>query len=252
MPLNASQGGPFYGVLLLEPDFDIYATNPDGSPYWAYPGQVPIPGGRPTVAGNNAINPLYSLSTTTFDLRRSRILANAALSYQILSWWRVEAQGSYDRAEEFFKRVTRRDTYNSNMNAYTNGGLTQYEDLDDGLVLTANSYFKQSFGDFNTSLTLRYQFERYTGNFAQVSGSQFVVSEVPQPQALDHNNHLRTLPSETRMYALRISLLMAFLTTKRSISSKLWFAVMHHRSLAQKLARRFSSVSREHGESPKM
>jgi len=182
--IERRQDGPFYGVLLLEPDFDIYATNPDGSPYWAYPGQVPIPGGRPTVAGNNAINPLYSLSTTTFDLRRSRILANAALSYQILSWWRVEAQGSYDRAEEFFKRVTRRDTYNSNMNAYTGGGLFQYEDLTDGLVLTANSYFKQSFGDFNTSLTLRYQFERYTGNFARVSGSQFVVSEVPQPQAL--------------------------------------------------------------------
>ncbi len=182
--IERGQGGPFYGVLLLEPDFDIYAANPDGSPYWAYPGQVPIPGGRKTVSGNNAINPLYSLATTTFDLRRSRILTNASLSYQILDWWRVEAQGSYDRSEEFFQQTTRRDTYNSNMSAYTNGGLTRYESADDGLVLTANSYFKQSFSDFNTSLTLRYQFERYTGNFVQVSGSQFVVSEVPQPQAL--------------------------------------------------------------------
>ncbi|MCS7210505.1 MAG: SusC/RagA family TonB-linked outer membrane protein [Chloroherpetonaceae bacterium] len=182
--IERTQGGPFYGVLLLEPDFDLYTPNPDGTPYWAYPGQVLVPGGRSTISNNNAINPLYSLSTTTFDLFRSRVLANASLSYQIFDWWRVEAQGSYDRANEEYKNVTRRNTYNSNMTGYTNGGLFAYNSMSDGLILTANSYFKKSFEDFNLSLTLRYQFERYTTLFDRVSGSQFVVSDVPQPQAL--------------------------------------------------------------------
>jgi len=170
-----AQGGPFYAVLLTEPNADLNAPNPDGTPYLAYPNP-----------GNNAINPLYSLSTTNFSVNRNRFLGNVALSYQIADWWRVEGQTSYDRGTEDYKIVTRKSTYNQNY-IYTGGGMTTIDESATAFINTATSYFNKRVGDFALGLTLRYQYEKYTAGFDRTIGTRFAVEDVPQIQNLDRS-----------------------------------------------------------------
>jgi TonB-linked SusC/RagA family outer membrane protein len=170
-----AQGGPFYAVLLAEPSSDLRATNPDGSPFLAFPNP-----------GNNASNPLYSLSTNSFRIDRNRFLGNFVANYQILSWWKVEGQVSYDRANEFFENATQKNTYNQNY-LYTGGSMFQFDQNEAAIISTASSYFRKQFGDFNLGLTLRYQFEKYTTGFNSIGGSRFTVDGVPQVQNLDRS-----------------------------------------------------------------
>ncbi len=202
------QGGPFYGILYLEPDFDLNINNPDGSPYWAYPGQVAAPG-RQGVSGNNAINPLYSLNQTRFDVRRNRFLGNALLSYQFADFLRAEAQLSYDRANEGFQVTTKKSTYNANMSAYTNGGMTISDFLGDGLIGTGSLYFNRTFSDVSVKATLRYQYENYTTRFDQTSGSSFAVEDLFQVQNLDRTT-LNVVSSATEVRAENIILNAVF------------------------------------------
>lgn len=183
-----AQGGPFYGVLLLEPDFDIFAKNPDGTPYYAFPGRI--------TSGNNGINPLYSLNTTTFGINRNRLLGNISASYVVADWLRIEAQTSYDRLGYFREVVTRKNTYNTNVTGYTNGGMNQENYSEGNLVATGTAYLTQKFDDFNLGLTLRYQYEQYNFERSFVGGNIFAVDGVPQLQNLDRST--LTVESEQR------------------------------------------------------
>lgn len=172
-----TQGGPFYGVLLLEPDFDVNQKNPDGSNFYAFPGRI--------TSGNNGINPLYSLSTTTFGINRNRLLGNVTASYAITDWLRVEAQTSYDRLGYFREFVTQKNTYNGNMSAYTGGGMNQDNIVEGNLVATGTAYMNKQFDDFNLGLTLRYQYEQFNYDRNFIGGNNFAVDGVPQLQNLD-------------------------------------------------------------------
>ncbi len=173
--LERGQSGPFYGILLLEPSDSLYAKNPDGSNYRAYP-----------TPGRNNQSPLYSLQQNQFALNRDRFLGNVSLSWKIADWWRIEAQTSYDRTGISFFSATKKNTYNQNYN-YTGGGLGQGNNSLDGLVGTATSFFNQQFGDLKTGLTLKYQYEQYRTTRNLLSGTQFSIDGVPQAQNLDRS-----------------------------------------------------------------
>jgi TonB-linked SusC/RagA family outer membrane protein len=171
------QGGPFYGVLYLDPDFDLYQPNPDGTPNYAYPGRL--------TSGNNAINPLYSINTSTYNVARQRFLSNFALSYNITDWLKLDGQVSYDRTNRAYRFNSRKTTYNANMSDYTGGSLFVEAIAEDALVGSASANARQQFGDINFDATLRYQFERYTRELSFVRGSRYVSEGVPQVQNLD-------------------------------------------------------------------
>jgi TonB-linked SusC/RagA family outer membrane protein len=172
-----TQGGPFYGVLLLEPDFDVRQKNPDGTNFYAFPGRI--------TSGNNGINPLYSLATTTFNINRNRLLGNVSASYAITDWLRVEAQTSYDRLSYVREFVTQKNTYNTNMSGYNGGGMNNDNFTEGNLVATGSAYINKQFDDFNFGFTLRYQYEQYNFDRNFVGGSVFAIDGVPQLQNLD-------------------------------------------------------------------
>jgi len=182
------QGGPFYGVLYAEPDADLLALNPDGSKYRAFPNY-----------SGNAMNPLYSLQQTTYDVNRNRFLGNVVAGYDLTDWWKLEGQFSLDRTEQVYKQVTQKNTYNQN-GTYTGGGLFQQDYNQGGAVYSFTSYFKRNFGDLNTGLTLRYQNEKYTTDLTNVSGSRFTVDGVPQLHNLDRST-LSTSSNQTDIRA---------------------------------------------------
>jgi TonB-linked SusC/RagA family outer membrane protein len=166
------QGGPFYGILLLEPDFDIYANNPDGSRFWAFPGNVPRPNGQGS-AGNNAINPLYSLNQAIIQLDRNRFTGSTTASYQFFSWIRSEAQFTFDRITQFSQFGNKKLTYNGDMTVYTGGGLTATDTEEEKLVATFSTYITKNIGDLNNRLTYRYQYEYDQFSINQGFGSVF-------------------------------------------------------------------------------
>jgi len=182
------QGGPFYGVLYAEPDSELEALNPDGSRYRAFPNY-----------SGNAMNPLYSIQQTTYDVNRNRFLGNAIAGYDITNWLKLEGQYSIDRTNQFYKQVTQKNTLNQN-GTYTGGGLFQQDLKQNGAVYSFTSYLKKDFGDFNTGVTLRYQNEKYTTDFTNASGSRFTVDGVPQLHNLDRTT-VNTLTNQTDIRA---------------------------------------------------
>jgi TonB-linked SusC/RagA family outer membrane protein len=83
------QGGPFFGLMFLQPDVDITAPNDDGTPFRA---QVPLSG---DVA--NDFNPLYELAYRKMNQDRNRFTGSTRLRWRILDWLSTEGSFAYDQ-----------------------------------------------------------------------------------------------------------------------------------------------------------
>jgi TonB-linked SusC/RagA family outer membrane protein len=91
------QGGPFYGLMFLQPDVDITAPNPDGTPYLA---NIPLGG---DVANDN--NPLYELANRKIDTDRNRFSGSGRLRWRILDWLSTEGSLAYDQEGQYFSDI---------------------------------------------------------------------------------------------------------------------------------------------------
>jgi len=80
-------GSPFFAVTFIEPNIDLFAPNPDGSPYAAK-----IPHLLP-----NASNPLYRLANEHINTDRSRYTGFAKAVYRIFDWLSFEGNYNYDQ-----------------------------------------------------------------------------------------------------------------------------------------------------------
>lgn len=92
------QGGPFFGLMFLQPDVDITAPNDDGTPYRA---QVPLSG---DVA--NDFNPLYELANRKIDQDRNRFSGSGRLKWRMLDWLSAEGSFAYDQEAQYYADVT--------------------------------------------------------------------------------------------------------------------------------------------------
>ncbi|MGE0930487.1 SusC/RagA family TonB-linked outer membrane protein [Peijinzhouia sedimentorum] len=164
------QGGLFYPVLAHEPDQDLFA-NRDG-------GVLPR-------SQSNLQNPLYEVRNLKYRRERRRLMQNFQTSYNILDWWRIEGQFSMDR--EWFNDENYRPKGYITQNRPEGelGSLRQDWGMNSAEVVTASSYFTKKFGDWNTLVTLRYQFEKYTSEENVTQGSNFTVEDIPRFQNLD-------------------------------------------------------------------
>lgn len=91
-------GSPFFGLMFLQPDVDITAPNPDGTPYRA---QVPLSG---DVA--NDFNPLYELHNRKIDQNRNRFSGSARVLWRMNNWLSSEGTFGYDQEGQTFADVT--------------------------------------------------------------------------------------------------------------------------------------------------
>ncbi len=164
------QSGLFYPVLAHEPDQDLFA-NRDG-------GILPR-------SQSNLQNPLYEIRNRFFRRERKRLLQNLQASYKILDWLTLEGQYSMDREWNTNQNYTPKGYITQNMPQGGLGSISQTWRNKSAEVATASAYIQKKFGDWNTLVTLRYQFEKYLDERTDVSGSNFAVIGIPRFQNVD-------------------------------------------------------------------
>src|ERR1041384_3328511 len=125
---QAGQLGPFFAITFLPPYFDLFGTNPDGTPFTA---KMP-PG------WTNVSNPLYSLANVQRDQVRSRFTGGGKVRWRMLDWLTGEANYNFDQEG---------DDYNQ---------LVPFGFLNSAGAPTPGSLFKRQFTGrtYNTGATL--------------------------------------------------------------------------------------------------
>ncbi|OLD39168.1 MAG: hypothetical protein AUI57_04320 [Candidatus Rokubacteria bacterium 13_1_40CM_2_68_8] len=90
------QSGPFFGPMFLQPDVDIAATCPAGSPYGSagtpYCPVIPLSG---DVA--NDFNPMYELVNRKINQDRNRFTGSGRIRWRPLDWLSAEGSFAYDQ-----------------------------------------------------------------------------------------------------------------------------------------------------------
>ncbi len=173
------QAGVFYSTLLNEPFLDLRANNPDGTPFDNV---------SPNIF-NNATNPLYVAANDKWTLDRNRFLGNAALSYKVTDWLRIQGQYSFDRSIQDVERYQDKGYITRNFPTGYGGSLFTSNFSNTAQIATLNAYFNKALFDntLDVSLILRYQYEQYNVRATSLSGSQFSASGVRSAAFLDRS-----------------------------------------------------------------
>jgi TonB-linked SusC/RagA family outer membrane protein len=176
-PVTQGPGSPFFRMLLLQPDADIYGTNPDGSkfrlradPYVSEP------------------NPLYELEYVERDFRRARVLGDFRVNYRPFEWASFEGSFGYDRSD------VRNSTYtplgflslvapsvgNEEGVSPGIGSLNKFNSQNVAQTSSATATFQKSFARLNARFRASYQYENRKYDEFSVTGTGFAVAELPR------------------------------------------------------------------------
>src|SRR5213083_631133 len=128
-------GAPFFAVTFIEPYINLFAPNPDGTPYAAViPHQLP-----------NATNPLYTLANEHLTTDRTRFTGFGKATYRVRDWLALEGNYNYDQEASTFQDFTPKGFMNSS-GLPGPGGLTRTDTasrtFNSGLTLTSIRNFQ--------------------------------------------------------------------------------------------------------------
>jgi len=90
------QGGPFFGLMFVQPDVDI--TQPDS--VWGFQCTVPLSG---DVA--NDFNPLCELENRKITTDRNRFTGSSRVRWRMFDWLSAEGSFAYDQEAQSYKDV---------------------------------------------------------------------------------------------------------------------------------------------------
>jgi TonB-linked SusC/RagA family outer membrane protein len=168
---NTAQGpgAPFFTVTFVEPNIDLFAKNPDGSPYRAFiPDKI-----------SNAQNPLYNLANEKRDTDRSRFTAGGRMRWRMLDWLTAETNYNFDQERQDFSDM-QPFGYLSNTGQATDGFLFRQaitgRTYNLGATLTAVGTWH---GITNTS-KVSYIYEDQTFNRVEATADKLFVRQVPE------------------------------------------------------------------------
>ena len=172
-------GAPFFSVTFIEPYINLFARNPDGSPYAA---QIPhlLP---------NASNPLYTLANERINTDRSRVTGYGKATYRLLDWLSFEGNYNFDRESSSFTDETPKNFLNSH-GVPTSGGLARIDSagrtLNAGATLTSARSFRLGEWNVRNTTKVAYIYEDQIANSFNLSASRFTVLAVPEFTAVDN------------------------------------------------------------------
>src|SRR2546427_810157 len=134
-PAPSLTGSPFFVAGFLEPYINLFAPNPDGTPYAAY-----IPHQQP-----NTANPLYVLANQHISTDRTRYSAYARTTYRLTDWLSFEGHYNYDYESSNYLNVTPKG-FLSSSGVPTSGGLVRTDsggrEFNTGVTLTGVRNFR--------------------------------------------------------------------------------------------------------------
>ncbi len=176
-------GAPFFAVTFIEPYINLFANNPDGTPYNAQiPHQLP-----------NASNPVYRLANERISTDRSRITGYGRATYRIFDWLSLEGNYNYDQESSNFTDETPKNFLDSHGNP-TNGSLTKIDStgrtFNAGATLTSVRTFQFGGVPVRNTTKIAYVYEDQTAQSFALTGTGFVAVNTPEFTAIDLANPL--------------------------------------------------------------
>lgn len=176
-------GAPFFAVTFIEPYINLFAPNPDGTPYAA---QIPhlLP---------NASNPLYTLANEHINTDRSRVTGYGKATYRVRDWLALEGNYNFDREASSFTDQTPKNFLNSHGDP-TSGSLVRIDSggrtLNAGMTLTSVRTFRFGATDIRNTTKVAYVYEDQIANSFNLTASKFTVLAVPEFTAVDNTQLL--------------------------------------------------------------
>lgn len=180
---NQGSGTPFWDILFMQPDADIYGTNPDGSKYRLR--------ADPYI---QEPNPLYELANVERETNRTRVLADLRLNYRATDWLSFEASYGMDRSDVKSSTYTPLGFLSLGSQTVANpegvypgtGSLSKSatQNISQMLVGTATLQ-RELMPELNTKLRLSYQYEKRDYETFSVGGSGFSVGGIPRLNITD-------------------------------------------------------------------
>jgi len=171
-------GAPFFAVTFIEPYINLFAPNPDGTPYAAViPHQLP-----------NAANPLYTLANEHLTTDRTRITGYAKATYRIFDWLSLEGNYNYDEESSNFTDETPKNFLNSS-GAPTTGQLVKIDSggrtFNTGVTLTSTRNLNLGGVRIRNTTKAAYIYEDQTARSLGDTGKAFTVVATPEFNAVD-------------------------------------------------------------------
>ena len=173
---NTAQGtgAPFFAITFVEPYIDLFAKNPDGTPYRAF-----IPDRL-----SNASNPLYRLANEERSTERSRFTGGGRVRWRMLDWLTAEANYNFDQERDDFSLLVPFG-FLSATGAPTDGSFRR--DAFTGRTYNAGATITAagSWGGITNTTRVSYVYEDQTNNYVRADADQLIVKQVPELAAAD-------------------------------------------------------------------
>jgi TonB-linked SusC/RagA family outer membrane protein len=165
-------GDVFYNLINIAPDVDLHTADPDGTKY-AF---------QPDIVGVNS-NPLYSLETQKSSTQRIRTLGSGSIRYTPRSWLTLDANGSYDRADQNGSQWIDRGVKTSTAPTGGPGSLILANSYTSALNAEVSANFLKELGALTTRMSLRAAVEEGSALVDTASGTNFAVAGIPRLNA---------------------------------------------------------------------
>jgi TonB-linked SusC/RagA family outer membrane protein len=171
-------GAPFFAVTFIEPYINLFAPNPDGTPYAALiPHQLP-----------NARNPLYTLANEHISTDRTRFTGYGKATYRLLDWLSFEGNYNYDQESSNFTDNTPQGFLNG-AGSPGPGGLVKIDSggrtFNVGTTLTSVRNFQLGGWTVRNTTKAAYVYEDQTVNSFNLTANAYLFPATPEFTAVD-------------------------------------------------------------------
>lgn len=170
--------GMFFGLRFLEPNVDLLAPNPNGTPFNAAVSQPPNSG--------NVENPLYRLANAPITRDRDRFSGTFKATYKPLSWLTAEGNVNYEQSAQMYKNFTPRGFMNSR-GVRGVGSLFQSSTTERASNIGATLTAIRETPWFTNTTKLAYVFEDQTLTNVNVNSSRLGIATVSEFSAATRN-----------------------------------------------------------------
>src|SRR2546422_650598 len=181
-------GSPFFVVTFIEPYVNLFANNPDGTPYAAY-----IPHQQA-----NAQNPLFILANDQINTDRTRYSAYGKANYRLTDWLSLEGHYNYDYEASNYSNL-RPKGFLSASGIALDGNLTKTDsggrEFNTGVTVTGVRNFRLGSLNVRNTTKAAYEYEdQKASNFTLFAGG-FKVVATPEFNAGRSGEHTCELQS---------------------------------------------------------
>jgi len=207
--------GAFFNALMMEPDANIYKSNPNGQKYYYYPSQWT----------QIVHNPLYDLWRKESHSNKLRYLGSYKAKWKINKWLRFENAYAIEVQNYNSDSYTPFGTFNGldqSTNTFTTSGgsLNKYTQNTLNQTFRSTLNFKHKWDKLNFNGKLSYLYENSAIKSFSTSGTDFLLPDLPSLNYL--STDIQNYDSDTQIMAKNYFAIASFVYDNRYILDALY------------------------------